>query len=138
MIPPIDIECPFCMVPPGNYCRTLHPTYNYHHAERIDAAARLTTKTTLPRIARHQELSDAEVHQLAVENLREAYKALRDHHVTETTVLATRVKRMRTVYEIALDWRRRVTLGSSDWYTEALIKVIDTAIAAEAEEVRRG
>jgi hypothetical protein len=46
--------------------------------------------------------------------------------------MATRVKRMRSVYEAAIDWRRRVMS------TERMIEVIDVALATETEEAQRG
>ena len=137
MIPPIDVECPSCSAAPGVRCCTLHDGHHVHHAERVDAAARVSTGVALLRVTRHQELSDAEIHQLAVEDLREAYKALRDHHITETSTLATRLRRARKVYKVALDWRRQAAPGLVNPHTEDLIKVVDSAIDAEVEAEER-
>jgi hypothetical protein len=41
-------------------------------------------------IRRHQELSDEEVDRATLDDLRVAYRSLRDHHVTETTALVSR------------------------------------------------
>ena len=41
-------------------------------------------------IQRHRELSDAEVAGASLEDLRVAYRSLRDHHVAETTALVAR------------------------------------------------
>jgi hypothetical protein len=48
MIAPIDIQCPYCQAPPGSKCRTpvanqrsdVYQAVPFHHADRIDAAAR--------------------------------------------------------------------------------------------------
>jgi len=42
-----------------------------------------------PVVRKNRELSDIEVNQASLEDLRIAYRALRDHHVTETTALVT-------------------------------------------------
>ena len=41
-------------------------------------------------LGRHQELSDDEIDQTSLEDLRGAYRSLRDHHVAETTALVSR------------------------------------------------
>ena len=41
-------------------------------------------------IPRHQELSDEDVERASLDNLRAAYRSLRDHHVTAAKVLASR------------------------------------------------
>ena len=43
MTAPIDIACPACAAPAGNYCTVsaeLNQRVTFHHAERIDAAVR--------------------------------------------------------------------------------------------------
>ena len=40
-------------------------------------------------VRRHRELSDIEVNQASLEDLRIAYRTLRDHHVAETSALVT-------------------------------------------------
>lgn len=42
------------------------------------------------QIQHHQELSDEDVDRASIDDLRAAYRALRDHHVTETTALISR------------------------------------------------
>lgn len=46
-------------------------------------------KTTAP-IARHQELSDEDVARASLDEMRVAYRSLRDHHVAETSALISR------------------------------------------------
>ena len=43
-----------------------------------------------PRLARHQELSDAEVASASIDDLRAAYIGLREHHIAETSALISR------------------------------------------------
>jgi hypothetical protein len=47
MTAPIDIMCPYCAATDGNYC-TSDPEgrqrITFHHAERVDAAARLSDR----------------------------------------------------------------------------------------------
>ena len=43
-----------------------------------------------PRIARHQELSDADVAAASIDDLRAAYVALREHHIAEASALISR------------------------------------------------
>lgn len=127
---PIDIECPACKAASGKYCSEPleAPAYRvtFHHAERVDAAARQRS-----RVTRHQELSDDEVRAIAPDNLRAAYRTLRDHHVAETTALVDRTERMRPIYDAALDWRRHVALVPVSPHTARLIETIDAAIVAE-------
>jgi len=47
----------------------------------------VTTETTN---ARHQELSDEDVDRVSIDDLRTAYRSLRDHHIAETTALISR------------------------------------------------
>lgn len=50
MTAPIDIECPACKSGTGNYCTSETTTpgirmcVTFHHAERVDAAARATDR----------------------------------------------------------------------------------------------
>lgn len=91
---------------------------------------------------RHQEWSDVEVDAATVEELRVAYKTLRDHHVAETTVLVhdrdnyrdTAERRMCTIeymqpiYEAAIEWYRHVNIVPATQWTARLIAAIDEAV----------
>jgi hypothetical protein len=59
---------------------------------------RATEVPTKP-IKRHQELSDVEIDQTTIDDLRAAYRTLRDHHVAETTALISKHKGLAQKYE---------------------------------------
>lgn len=82
----------------------------------------------------HEELTDDEVDMISRENLRAAYRQLRDHHVAVTTALAIRIDRMRMVYDVALDWRRHVSLVPAQQHTARLIAAIDAALVVEEKD----
>lgn len=49
MTAPIDIECPYCKATAGNLCTSgadpkTRLTVTFHHADRVDAAFRATTR----------------------------------------------------------------------------------------------
>jgi hypothetical protein len=79
-------------------------------------------------------LTDDEIATISSDNLRAAYRQLRDHHVRVTIALVLRIDRMRPVYERALDWRQHVSLVGAQPHTARLIDVIDAALIAEAQE----
>lgn len=79
-------------------------------------------------------LTDDEVNMISVDNLRSAYRELRNRSFRERIDLVVRMDRMRPVYERALDWRRHVTLVPAQEHTARLIAVIDTALRVEEQE----
>lgn len=137
---PIDVDCPRCGVHAGVYCmewrspdRREGTSLTYHHADRVDAAARRAAAAAVrSSLARHKDLTDEEVGAASLEDLREAYRSLRAHHVRETTTLVGQVKRMRPVFAAAIDWRKHINLLSADPLTQRMTAAIDAAIAADA------
>lgn len=119
MIAPINIRCPYCKEPPGTYCTS--PTVDnkrlrvlFHHAERVDAA-----------LCRHDERD------VVAERASMAAPASRYVFAPVPSDTRAVVKRMRSVYETAIDWRKHLTLVTTDPYTQRLLDVIDAAIDAE-------
>jgi len=106
MIAPIDIECPYCKATIGNYC-TVAPdvptTVTFHHADRVDAAAR--------RVRVPSDRPDSQEFLI---------------------VRRSELRRLRSVYEAAIDWRRHVALMPAEPLTKRMIEAIDAAITAEA------
>ena len=82
----------------------------------------------------YEELTDDEVDMISRENLRAAYRQLRDHHVAVTTALTIRIDRMRMVYDVALDWRRHAARPSPVSHTARLIAAIDAALLVEEKD----
>jgi hypothetical protein len=58
--------------------------------DKIVDASDLWTERPAVVIKRHQELSDVEINCATADELRDAYRALREHHVAETTALVSR------------------------------------------------
>lgn len=77
----------------------------------VEAINRLNKSTS--KILKHRELPDSAVMALNLAELREAYQALRDHHIAETTVLVAksdRAAQIKKAYDTAIEWRRVVNL----------------------------
>ena len=85
-----------------------------------------------PRIARHQELSDAEVASATIEELRAAYIGLREHHIAETSVLISRRDDLTRRRDEQLA-KSSETLAAS----QALIERADAIMRADEETIER-
>ena len=89
----------------------------------------MTTETTN---ARHQELSDADIDRVSIDDLRAAYRSLRDHHIAETTVLISRRDDLTRRRDEQLAKGQEVLKQS-----QKLIERADQIILSDAETIDR-
>ena len=83
-------------------------------------------------VARHQELSDDQVESASLDELRAAYRALREHHIAETTALISRRDDLtrRRDEQLAKD---QEVLGQS----QKLLERADQIMRGDAETIDR-
>ncbi len=79
-------------------------------------------------LKRHQELSDIEIDQAQIDDLRDAYRTLRAHHVAETTALISKHKGLAQKYE-ELSRRCEEMLAKSSHTLATSRQIVESAVA---------